>query len=244
MSDRPKTTWYPLAPPPASRPHRRLFLQSAVAGSAIVATIGGAGALPDHLSELATYQRTFFTDAEWAFVLAACARLIPSEGDGPGAVETRVPIFLDKQMSGDFGRGADWYMEGPHVPDADPRLGFQSPLTPAHIYRGGIAHVDAWCKREHGTSFADLDAAKQDEVLTLVETSKVGIAPELRDFFRLLLQNTKEGYFADPQYGGNHKMASWVYIGFPGARASFREWVEKDNVRYPLGPVSISGRRA
>ena len=62
-------------------------------------------------------------------------------------------------------------------------------------------------------------------------------------FFHLLLQNAKEGYFADPLYGGNHGMAAWVYIGFPGARAGFLEWVGVEKP-YPLGPVSISGERA
>jgi gluconate 2-dehydrogenase gamma chain len=89
-----------------------------------------------------------------------------------------------------------------------------------------------------------LDVTAQDEALRMIETGKIGLAPELRDFFALLLQNTKEGYFADPMYGGNHKMAAWVHIGFPGARGSFKEWAEKGNVRYPLGPVSISGARA
>jgi gluconate 2-dehydrogenase gamma chain len=45
-------------------------------------------------------------------------------------------------------------------------------------------------------------------------------------------------------YGGNHGMQSWSYIGFPGARGSYKEWVERYNVRYPLGPVSIKGERA
>ncbi len=70
------------------------------------------------------------------------------------------------------------------------------------------------------------------------------LPPEQRDFFTLLLQNTKEGYFADPMYGGNAGMAAWAYIGFPGARAAYTEWATRQNERYPLGPVSISGERA
>ncbi|MEG3002313.1 MAG: gluconate 2-dehydrogenase subunit 3 family protein, partial [Comamonas sp.] len=50
--------------------------------------------------------------------------------------------------------------------------------------------------------------------------------------------------FADPVHGGNHGMQSWKYIGFPGARASYAEWVGQHNVKYPLGPVSIKGERA
>ncbi|MDJ0930149.1 gluconate 2-dehydrogenase subunit 3 family protein [Breoghania sp.] len=84
----------------------------------------------------------------------------------------------------------------------------------------------------------------QDEALTALEAGKVGLPPQLRDFFYFLLQNTKEGYFADPKYGGNHGMQAWVHIGFPGAHGSYAEWVNNYNADYPLSPVSISGERA
>ena len=135
-------------------------------------------------------------------------------------------------------------MQGPHTPAAIPQLGFQSPLTPAQIYRAAIPAVDTWIRQQAGKPFAELNIDTQDEMLRAIEAGKVGLPSELRDFFTLLLQNTKEGYFADPQYGGNHKMAAWVHIGFPGARGNFREWAEKGNVRYPIGPVSIAGERA
>lgn len=240
MSTPPTTTWYNLAP--LLEPSRRLVLKGAVAGGALLGRTSSAEA-QEARAALAAYKRTFFTDAEWAFILAACARLIPSDGDGPGAIETRVPIFIDLQMGGDFGKGADWYMQGPHVANADPTLGFQSPLPPAEIYRGGIKSVDNWCRTEKSKAFAELDAAGQDDVLRALAGGKIPLAPELRDFFSLLLQNTKEGFFADPMYGGNYKMAGWSHIGFPGARGSFLEWVDKHNVRYPLGPVSINGER-
>ena len=116
----------------------------------------------------------------------------------------------------------------------------------SEVYRGGIAAFESWCDREHGGAFAELDADVQDTALKALEAGDVPLDPALRDFFSLLLQNTKEGYFADPRHGGNHGMASWVHIGFPGARASFLEWTDpsKDNVPYPLGPVSIAGERA
>jgi gluconate 2-dehydrogenase gamma chain len=60
-------------------------------------------------------------------------------------------------------------------------------------------------------------------------------------FFGFLLQNTKEGYLADPIHGGNKDMGSWKMIGFPGARADFADWVDKYGARYPLGPVGIAG---
>jgi gluconate 2-dehydrogenase gamma chain len=62
------------------------------------------------------------------------------------------------------------------------------------------------------------------------------------EFFALLLENTMEGFFADPIYGGNRDMAGWKLIGFPGARYDYRDWVERHNEPYPLPPVSIMGR--
>ncbi|MBN8919407.1 MAG: gluconate 2-dehydrogenase subunit 3 family protein [Rhizobiales bacterium] len=189
------------------------------------------------------YTPAYFKADEWAFIRAACARLIPSEGDGAGAIEAQVPVFIDRQMAGDFGAGADWCMIGPHNASADPAFGFQSPLTPAQIYREGIAAVDAWCKSEKSKAFAELDAATQDDVLKQLQGGKVPLKPELRDFFTFLLQNTKEGFFADPMYGGNYRMVGWKHVGFPGARGAYREWAQDKDVAYPLGPVSISGER-
>lgn len=228
--------------PPAALPDRRFVLKAALGGGALLSTLGPTEAqTPQAL--LDGYKPAYFNAAEWTFIRAACARLIPSEGDGPGAIEAQVPVFIDKQMAGDFGKGSDWYMVGPHEPGANPLLGYQSPLSPAQIYREGIAVIDEWCRKEKGKAFAGLGPSVQDEVLTAMQGNKIALKPELRDFFTLLLQNTKEGFFADPMYGGNYKMAGWKHIGFPGARGSFREWANEKDTAYPLGPVSVSGDR-
>jgi len=241
MGDRPPTTWRELVPP-AALPDRRFVLQAALGGGALLSTLGPTEAqTPQAL--LDGYKPAYFNAAEWAFIRTACARLIPSEGDGPGATEAQVPVFIDREMAGDFGKASDWYMTGPHNPSADPLLGYQSPLPPAQIYRESIAAIDAWCKKEKGKAFAELEPTAQDDVLKELQAKKIPLKPELRDFFVLLLQNTKEGYFADPMYGGNYRMAAWKYIGFPGARGAYREWANDKGDAYPLGPVSVSGDR-
>ena len=62
-----------------------------------------------------------------------------------------------------------------------------------------------------------------------MQDGDIELQPEIRDFWSLLLSNTKEGYFADPMYGGNHGMQAWVYIGFPGARAAYLDWATRHN---------------
>ena len=190
------------------------------------------------------YEPTYFTAEEWAFVNAAVARLIPADEQGPGALEAGVPEYIDRQMNTPYASGALWFMQGPFNADAPAEMGWQSKLVPNQIYRLGIAATDEHCKKVHGSVFAGLDSATRDEVLKQLEEG----APQFESvpakmFFSFLLQNTKEGFFCDPIHGGNKGMVGWTLIGFPGARADFMDWVER-NEPYPFPAVSIRGERA
>lgn len=224
---------------------RRGLLTGACTCAAVALSARYALAQQEQSVPLENYQRAYFNAEEWTFVMAATARLIPSEGNGPGAIEARVPVFIDRQMALPWGRGEHWYREGPFERDAPRYTGYQAAPSPAEAYRLAIPRINRWCTEKYGDIFAGLPAEEQDEALVRIENDEVPI-DEIRsgDFFAFLLQNTREGYLSDPMYGGNHDMAAWVYINFPGARASFAEWVEKDNIRYRLGPVSLSGERA
>jgi gluconate 2-dehydrogenase gamma chain len=224
---------------------RRTFLLASTASISALALGSRRVSFAQDKISIETYRPIFFADAEWNFVRAATARLIPEAGDGPGALSAHVPVFIDRQLAGDFGAATNWYMHGPHDQEADPTLGYQSPLTPAETYRVGIVEVDANCRDRFGSNFADLSPTDQDAVLGDLESGSINLAGVSGVmFFEFLLENTKEGYFADPKYGGNYEMQAWAFIGFPGARASFREWVDQYDRRYPLGPVSIAGERA
>jgi gluconate 2-dehydrogenase gamma chain len=191
----------------------------------------------------AQYSPTFFTAVEWAFIHAAVAELIPADQTGVGALEAGVPEFIDRQMETPYGHGQLWYMHGPFHPEAVPELGYQLGLVPRDVYRHGIEACNAACVRDHGKVFAELPRATQLDVLEALEAGKLhldAVPPKL--FFSTLLKNTKEGYFADPMYGGNKAMSGWKMIGFPGARYDYRDWVERHNQRYPLPPVGITGR--
>jgi len=65
---------------------------------------------------------------------------------------------------------------------------------------------------------------------------------DAKTFFTMLLQNTKEGYFSDPIYGGNKDMGAWKMIGFPGAHYDYREWVSRHGEPVPFPPVGFKGR--
>ena len=183
----------------------------------------------------------FFTPPEGAVVVALVDTLIPKDEVGPGGVEVGVPIFIDRELSGAYGHGARMYLDGPFAPGT-PQQGYQLPLTPADLYRVGIADLNAWCvKTNGGRTFDQLSSADRATALKAVEAGKVEFAQvPARAFFSVLLQNTMEGYFADPIYGGNRNRAVWKMIGFPGAIGMYGEVIEKyRNKRYDVEPKSI-----
>jgi gluconate 2-dehydrogenase gamma chain len=231
-------------------PSRRTFLSHTVATLPAVGLLGSGALLVASASTASgtagtVYEPHYFTPAEWSFLNAAVDRLIPANEDGPGAVELGVPEFLDREMDASYGHGGYWYMQGPFVPDTPPTLGYQLRFTPRDMYRTGIAAVDQWCNDKHGKPFASLDADTRDAILKQLESGDIALDTlPAKAFFNQLLTNTKEGYFADPMYGGNKGMGSWKMIGFPGARADYADWSEQPGKVYPLGPVSIKGAKS
>ena len=231
-------------------PSRRTILMATAAAVPIASIPLVRQAHADGLEnvQLNQYQPVFFSAPEWQFILAACDRLIPAEGRGPGALETNVPVFIDQQLHN--GLGDDVYMDGPHPENPAPTLGFQGTMTPQQNYRAGIKLAQQYAKQKHGKQFEQLSDADKDGLLTALQKNEISFAdlgePALKasSFFNQLLGDAKNGYLADPMYGGNKDMKAWVAIGFPGARAAFTEWVDTHNVKYPLGPVSVSGKRA
>lgn len=136
--------------PEFGRLGRRGFLGVALGGTAFAGMAGQALAQAE-VPPLDQVERQFFDADEWAMVLMLCDTLIPEDGDGPGALEARVPVFIDRLLADDWGAAHRWYMEGPFEPDADPLKGFQSPLTPAEIYREGLTS-----KTSSGTTTSQL----------------------------------------------------------------------------------------
>jgi gluconate 2-dehydrogenase gamma chain len=186
----------------------------------------------------------FFNPAEAAFVESACARIIPNDELGPGAVEAGVPEFIDRQLNGPFGRAERWYMQGPWSKGTDSQ-GYQSRMNPAGVYRAAIRAIDNKVASQGGQTFAKLQPAAQDDWLHRLEDGKADLeGVDAKTFFDLFLQNVQEGFWSDPIYGGNRDMAGWRLIGFPGARYDRRDWVLRHNEPYPLPPVGIGGRKA
>jgi gluconate 2-dehydrogenase gamma chain len=112
------------------------------------------------------------------------------------------------------------------------------------VYRAAITAIDDYCRKTFNNQpFASLKEAQQDELLRGLESGDVKLANvKATTFFDLLLQNTIEGFFSDPLYGGNRDMIGWKLIGFPGAHYDYREYVSKHNEPVAIAPVGIRGR--
>jgi len=183
----------------------------------------------------------FFTPPEAAVVVALVDTLIPKDDVGPGGVEVGVPMFIDRELAGAYGRGARMYLDGPFG-EGTPQQGYQLPLPPADLYRVGIADLNAWCfKTRGGKTFDQLSVADRTMALKAVEAGEAEfVQVPARIFFSMLLQNTMEGYFADSMYGGNRNNAVWKMIGFPGAIGMYGDVIEKyRNKQYDVAPKSI-----
>ncbi len=187
----------------------------------------------------------FFTAEEAESVEAIADRIIPPDPQTPGGKDAGCAHFIDNQLAGPYGSSEGLYRDGPFE-KGTPQQGSQSALTPSGLYRQGLADLDHHCKGKYaGKTFATLPDETKDEVLGEMEKGSIAFTgQDSKSFFQHLLKDTREGFLADPIYGGNRDMCGWKMIGFPGARYDYREWVSRHNERYPHPPVSIQGRAA
>jgi gluconate 2-dehydrogenase gamma chain len=185
----------------------------------------------------------FFTPEEGATIEALVDRLIPPDPQTPGGKDAGVAVFIDRQLAGPYGHSAGLYMRPPFH-DGTPEQGPQSPLTPAQRYRVSLLALGSHCRIAFaGKPFAALSHEHQDKILTKLENGSLSLkGASGKGFFEILLKNTREGFFADPLYGGNRNMVGWKMIGFPGARYDYRDWISRHNERYPHPPVGLLGR--
>jgi len=133
---------------------------------------------------------TVFSAGQRRTLDAFIERLIPTDENGPGAVECGVGEYIDRCL-GDY-------------------LAAEKTSI-----LNGLAALNAYASSSQSSAFADLSAEKQDAVLTAIEKNQ---APNLQAFFNRVHRLTLEGMFSDPFYGGNRNFAGWDLIRYPGAK--------------------------
>jgi len=226
---------------------RRSFLKGSVAGGVVAALPGPAQAQtappkPDAADAPPLPAGYAFLNPEEAlFIEALVDHMVPADELTPKGTDIGISVFIDRALAGGWGKGDRLYMQGPWK-EGTPSQGYQLPLTPADLYRAGIAAANAFCAKTYDKPFHQLEEAKREEFLVALSGGKVsfGNGPPARVFFGMLYQNVMEGMFSDPLYGGNRDKAGWKLIGFPGVIAVHYSDVEKfRGKKYEVKPISI-----
>lgn len=147
--------------------------------------------------------RRFLELDEWETLEAVCARVLPQ----PDRLADPVPIvpFIDAQLH--RGQGDGYRYED--MPDL------------RASWRLGIGGIEREARRRHDKPFGELDAARQDAILTAIQKGEVegepwDELPPKRFFSSILLKSVVGIYYAHP--------AAWSEIGF-GGPASPRGYV-------------------
>ena len=77
----------------------------------------------------------------------------------------------------------------------------------AEFFRAGVDAIDAEARARFDKPFAELSQTEQNATLVAIESA----APR---FFEMLVNTTAEGYYSEPQQGGNRGAVSWAMTGF------------------------------
>lgn len=121
---------------------------------------------------------------------AAVDRIVPAD-DYPGAWQAGVGDYLAKQFERDLKPVVDAYLQGLDLLELEAIVRYQQ-------------------------SFCSLRDTEQDTLLKQVEWGKVvttwTVSPV--SFFRLLTETTAEGFYSEPEQGGNRDGVSWAMTGF------------------------------
>ena len=89
----------------------------------------------------------------------------------------------------------------------------------AEFFRAGIDAIDSEALATFKAPFAVLSRDQQISTLEDIESGAVHTSWPISTarFFVMLVNVTAEGYYSDPQQGGNRGCASWVMTGFENA---------------------------
>jgi gluconate 2-dehydrogenase gamma chain len=185
---------------------RRDFIKGAVVGGAAaagttlatpdLAQAEPAAPAPAAAPQAAGYE--FLNLDEAAFVETLVDHMVPADEISPNGTDLGINIYIDRALAGSWGKGDRLYMQGPWKQGA-PSQGYQLPLTPAQLYRAGIAATNAHCRKTYGEAFDRIEPAQRQEVLIGLSTGKVSFDNGLpvRVFWTTLYQTVIEGIYSD-----------------------------------------------
>jgi hypothetical protein len=169
----------------------------------------------------------WLTEGEYATLRAACAQMLPSDQDAPGAEEAGVADYIDTLL------GA-FTFDPPRIWAGGPtsgRMGGDPRFSIFH--RLGKLDELAWRMRIEGSQ-GRAEREFNGPVVGLQEVYRQGLLDLGGDFVSLdgkaqrqrlreqeafsdvLWEHCCEGMYGAPEYGGNRNGVGWAYIGMDG----------------------------
>jgi gluconate 2-dehydrogenase gamma chain len=176
---------------------------------------------------------------EQVLVEAMAETIIPTDASGPGAKEAGAIYFIDRQLSGDYGKNSNMYNNPPFVmpglsgpitvdgvtyPQGTPSVPYhagsqyQYSIPLREFWRAGLIATQAYSQSAYGGKFETLGTDQRIQVLRDLYDNKPTSFNDIRprDFFGELIFMTWSGFLMDPLYGGNRGMIGWKHVGFNG----------------------------
>lgn len=151
--------------------------------------LGGALLLPQCSQPKSSWQ--YFTFDEGLLMDEIAEQIIPTD-EFPGGKDAGVTNFIDQQLISNYKR-------------------FQP------MYREGLSKLDKSSKIMFARPFFNIHVAAQTKVLKAME---LGLVPggiwkgrQSQQFFKMLRNHCMQGYYGDPQHGGNKNYVSYQMLG-------------------------------
>ena len=147
------------------------------------------------------------TAAEAETLGAIAARLIPTDGNGPGATEARAAQYIDRALGGALASFRE-------------------------TYRAGLAALDRYAQSTKGSPFARLSAADQDAVLRRCRAQcrhrVLASPPRSSTWFSPTPSRARS---AIRTTGATRTSSDGISIGYPGVRLAVTSDEQKLNAR-------------
>lgn len=176
-----------------------LFGVAAVGSAAASNLIAAESSFPVNNNPLVREALEVLTAREAGTLEEICDCLIPADENGPGARQARAIHYIDRSLASHNRQDRDHYLLS-------------------------LTAIDEYAMQTRGKPYHQLSRDVQNSILLALQEGKVtGCSPSSSGFFNLVRNDTIDGTFCDPYYGGNQQFVGWDLVRYPGVRLSASE---------------------
>lgn len=158
-----------------------------------------------------------FSRAEWNSLGLLVDEILPKTSSSPSATDAGVLTFIDRMLMGKLPRWIIHRKTGKKLPP------WKSIYLP--YYKKSLMRLDAASKTTFSRDFVALDAAQRQMIVhdfaasiktqvgyKIVGNPKIEDATD-SDLFAMIRTHAIQGFFSEPEYGGNGNYIAWESIG-------------------------------